>query len=99
METYRYTGHSMSDPGTSYRTREEVQQVRKSRDPIITFKDKVVKSQIVTEEQLKVGVDKTSYDKILFKSSIMNCRLSSSTTYEIIILTDQKFSMIIGCKI
>ncbi|CAG7826365.1 unnamed protein product [Allacma fusca] len=51
--TYRYHGHSMSDPGTSYRTREEIQEVRQSRDPITSFKDKMLNSNLATAEELK----------------------------------------------
>ncbi|CAK1542635.1 unnamed protein product [Leptosia nina] len=53
METYRYSGHSMSDPGTSYRTRDEVQEVRQTRDPITSFKEKILASDLVTADQLK----------------------------------------------
>nr|CAD7441743.1 unnamed protein product [Timema bartmani] len=51
--TYRYSGHSMSDPGTSYRTREEVQEVRQTRDPITSFKDKIISTELATAEELK----------------------------------------------
>ncbi|GAB0096744.1 Pyruvate dehydrogenase E1 component subunit alpha [Sergentomyia squamirostris] len=51
--TYRYSGHSMSDPGTSYRTRDEIQEVRQTRDPIMLFKDKIIESKLVSEDELK----------------------------------------------
>ncbi|XP_049776491.1 pyruvate dehydrogenase E1 component subunit alpha, mitochondrial-like [Schistocerca cancellata] len=51
--TYRYSGHSMSDPGTSYRTREEIQEVRQTRDPITSFKEKIINAELATSEELK----------------------------------------------
>jgi len=53
METYRYGGHSMSDPGTSYRTRDEIASVRKARDPIEKVKKKILENNIATKEELK----------------------------------------------
>jgi len=50
--TYRYSGHSMSDPGTSYRTREDIQEVRKTRDPITGFKDRILTAGLVSKEDL-----------------------------------------------
>lgn len=53
MVTYRYSGHSMSDPGTSYRKREEVQEVRQKKDPITTFSSKLIEHEVATQEELK----------------------------------------------
>lgn len=39
----------------SYRTREEIQEVRKTRDPITGFKDRIITAGLVTEEELKVN--------------------------------------------
>lgn len=51
--TYRYSGHSMSDPGTSYRSRDEIQEVRAKRDPITSFKDKMIESGLATTDDIK----------------------------------------------
>jgi pyruvate dehydrogenase E1 component subunit alpha len=56
MKTYRYRGHSMSDPA-KYRTREEVSEVREKRDPIDHFGQKLVKNGVVSEDDLKM-IDK-----------------------------------------
>jgi len=53
MKTYRYRGHSMSDPA-KYRTREEVTEVREKRDPIEHFGQKLVSSGVVSEDDLKM---------------------------------------------
>jgi pyruvate dehydrogenase E1 component alpha subunit len=55
LNTYRYRGHSMSDPA-KYRSREEVQDVREHKDPIEGLK-KVLMEKGKTEEELK-AIDK-----------------------------------------
>lgn len=51
--TYRYSGHSMSDPGTSYRTRDEIQEVRQTRDPITSFREKITTTGLISPDELK----------------------------------------------
>lgn len=52
MKTYRYRGHSMSDPA-KYRTREEVTKVREERDPIEHLREKILATKKVKEDDLK----------------------------------------------
>jgi pyruvate dehydrogenase E1 component alpha subunit len=52
MKTYRYRGHSMSDPA-KYRTREEVQNVREKRDPIEHYGQRLIARGIATDEEFK----------------------------------------------
>ena len=56
MLTYRYRGHSMSDPA-KYRTREEVQRMRDERDPIEAVRSMLLTGKHATEEDLK-SIDK-----------------------------------------
>ena len=56
MKTYRYRGHSMSDPA-KYRTREEVQKMKAERDPIDHIRDMLVTGKHATEDELK-AIDK-----------------------------------------
>jgi pyruvate dehydrogenase E1 component alpha subunit len=51
--TYRYGGHSMSDPGTTYRTREEIQRMRSTNDPIAGLKQKLLDWEVTSEDELK----------------------------------------------
>jgi len=50
--TYRYRGHSMSDPAT-YRTREEVDEWRTGRDPIARLQQQMIAAGLATEEHFK----------------------------------------------
>jgi pyruvate dehydrogenase E1 component alpha subunit len=50
--TYRYRGHSVSDPG-SYRTKEEVEDYQKNRDPISGLGRYLVEQKMATDEDLK----------------------------------------------
>lgn len=53
IKTYRYRGHSMSDPA-NYRTKEEVEKVRQENDPIETFRQYILSKKAATEDDLKV---------------------------------------------
>jgi len=52
MSTYRYRGHSMSDPA-KYRTKEEVDKMRTEHDPIEQVRSRMLKNGMANEEGLK----------------------------------------------
>jgi len=69
LNTYRYFGHSMSDPGTSYRTRDEIQETRQKRDPINGFKERLIALNLATAPELKTidqGVKKEVDEAVQF---------------------------------
>jgi pyruvate dehydrogenase E1 component alpha subunit len=56
MQTYRYRGHSMSDPA-KYRSKDEVQKMRAESDPIEQVKNRLIESKQASEDDLK-AIDK-----------------------------------------
>lgn len=55
-KTYRYRGHSVSDPGTTYRTREEVESYKKL-DPIGRIQNDILEQSWASEQELEAMND------------------------------------------
>ena len=60
MQTYRYRGHSMSDPA-KYRSKDEVQKMRSEQDPIEQIKARMIEQGLADEAELK-AIDKDVRD-------------------------------------
>jgi pyruvate dehydrogenase E1 component alpha subunit len=62
MMTYRYRGHSMSDPA-KYRTKEEVAKMRQEHDPIDHLRDRLLNEKAIDEAGLK-NIDREVKDRV-----------------------------------
>lgn len=51
--TYRYRGHSMSDPDQTYRTKDEIEKYRKSKDPITLYQNALISEGVLTQAQIE----------------------------------------------
>jgi pyruvate dehydrogenase E1 component alpha subunit len=60
--TYRYRGHSMSDPA-KYRTREEVEKMKSEKDAIEHVRDLLLGAGLANEDELK-AIDKGIKDVV-----------------------------------
>ena len=49
IDTYRYRGHSVADPDQTYRTREEIDEYRRTKDPIQLFQQRLLDDGVLTE--------------------------------------------------
>ncbi len=67
-KTYRYRGHSMSDPG-KYRTREEIQETRENRDPIERIRALLLQLKYMNQDEIK-AIDIDTREKVAFAADI-----------------------------
>mmetsp|Transcript_25945 Transcript_25945/g.37201 ORF Transcript_25945/g.37201 Transcript_25945/m.37201 type:complete len:406 (+) Transcript_25945:94-1311(+) len=79
MMTYRYHGHSMSDPGTTYRNREEIALTRSTRDPLEFVKRTMIDAGFVDSEEIK-NIEKTIRKDV--QKSVMTAKESSPPPLE-----------------
>ena len=52
IHTYRYRGHSMSDPDQTYRTKQDIENYREKYDCIQMYQDQLVKEKVIKQEQI-----------------------------------------------
>jgi len=98
MVTYRYSGHSMSDPGTSYRKREEIQEVRQKRDPITTFSKRLLEHNVVTQEEFKAIDDEVRAEMSeVERRALTDPELDVSELYNNVLVNPDPNFKIRGC--
>ena len=62
FNTYRFFGHSVSDPGFTYRARDDVKKIREANDPISNLAIKLISWDVTSKEELKEIENKAKAD-------------------------------------
>ncbi len=81
--TYRYYGHHMGDPGTSYRTKEEVEEHRKD-DPIERFQSQLLNEGIITQSEIdtmKASIQKELDEAVKFAAESPEPKIEEALYY------------------
>ena len=99
METYRYSGHSMSDPDATYRTRDDIANARKLRDPIMKLKQRIVDQGWATEEELKALEKEVRKDVTAASDEALASGPPAERLLVDHILTGERMTGIRGCDI
>lgn len=60
--TYRYRGHSVADPDQTYRSKEEIEEYKKNKDPINLFKNILIEENVLTQEKAQ-EIDQLAKDE------------------------------------
>jgi pyruvate dehydrogenase E1 component alpha subunit len=53
IDTYRYRGHSVADPDNTYRSKQEIEEYRKTKDPIQVFQQKLLAERVLDEATIE----------------------------------------------
>ena len=81
----------------SYRTREEVQEVRQTRDPITSFREKIISANLVESDELKVSI--CYYNFLFATKSIVIAFILLKTVYKTVILKKKSYKSLVYCDI
>ena len=53
LRTYRYRGHSVADPDNTYRAKAEIEEYRRTKDPILVFQNLLLTEKVLDESQVE----------------------------------------------
>jgi len=53
VRTYRYRGHSVADPDNTYRAKAEIEEYRRTKDPILVFQNLLLTEKVLDEAQVE----------------------------------------------